>query len=362
MGRSPTVNHNMPKGMRPRRQKSGKVYYYLEVYKEKRTEIPLGDDYLEALKKYAEYKGARPEDMVIVTFKDAMDAYFKSRYFLKLATRTQTDYLACQTKLLEFFNDPPASLESINASNIESFMEWRGANSQRRANYEYSVFSIIWNYARRKGMTNKANPCEGVPKFVLEPRDVYVEDDIYLAIYEMACEPVRDAMDLAYLTGQRPADVFKMDETVIKDETILVKQNKSRKKIRLRIEGDLKVVIDRILARKKKNAVYSLALVCNEKGARITQDAVAKRFRKIRTRVITKYPQMASELGKFQFRDLRAKSATDIYEEIDAQSAQHLLGHSDVKTTDIYIRSINGKEVSPNIANDKIRRAIISRA
>lgn len=362
MARIPTVNLNLPKGMRPRKQKSGKTYYYLDKGGKPRKEIPLGDDYFEAIKKYADLMATNTENLVVVTLKDAIDAYFRSRFYKKLAARTKRDYKECEPKILEFFNDPPVALESLEASHIEEFMEWRGQVSERRANYEYSVISIVWNHARRKGMTNRANPCTGVPKFVLEPRDVYVDDDTYLAIYESSCDPVRDAMDLAYLTGQRPADVFKMNETDIKDGYLTLKQNKGKKKLRLKVESDLKIVIDRILARKKRNAVYSLALVCNEKGARISQDAVAKRFRKIREKVIINHPKLGELLRNFQFRDLRAKSATDIFDVTGTEDdSQKLLGHSDKKTTAIYIRSIIGQEANPTTTSNKVRSAIVSR-
>lgn len=362
MARIPTVNLNLPKGMRKRKQRSGKTYYYLETGTDKRKEISLGDDYYEAIKKYADAKQTNTESVAVLTLKDALTAYFKSRKYLDLAERTRDDYKACEPKILEFFNDPPAVLETIEASHIQEFMEWRGAESKRRANYEHSVISIAWNYARRKGLTNKPNPCEGVPKFELKARDVYVDDDVYLAVYEMSCDPVRDAMDIAYLSGQRPADVFKMDETAIKDGFLKIVQNKTKAKLRLRVEADLKIVIDRILERKRKNPVYSLALICDEKGKRITQDAIAQRFRKIRKKVITKYPKMAPVLRNFQFRDLRAKSATDIFEKEDIKRAQTLLGHTDPETTEIYVRSVSGQQVSPTLASTKIRSAIISRA
>lgn len=42
------------------------------------------------------------------------------------------------------------------------------------------------------------------------PRDFYANDAVWSAVYAKAVDDVRDAMDLAYLTGQRPADVLVM--------------------------------------------------------------------------------------------------------------------------------------------------------
>ena len=52
MGRKPTKNHNMPKGMRPRAKAGGVIWYYLDMGKQadgKRREEPLGSDYLIAV-------------------------------------------------------------------------------------------------------------------------------------------------------------------------------------------------------------------------------------------------------------------------------------------------------------------------
>lgn len=47
-------------------------------------------------------------------------------------------------------------------------------------------------------------------------RDIYVEDDVLARAYQHADQPLRDALDLFYLTGQRVADTLKMDERDIK--------------------------------------------------------------------------------------------------------------------------------------------------
>ena len=37
-------------------------------------------------------------------------------------------------------------------------------------------------------------------------RDFYADDKVWTAVYAKACPELQDAMDLAYITGQRPAD------------------------------------------------------------------------------------------------------------------------------------------------------------
>ena len=53
------------------------------------------------------------------------------------------------------------------------------------------------------------------------------------AVWDAADWPTRDAMDLAYLTGQRPADVLKMRLPDIRDGFLWLTQGKTRKKLRM---------------------------------------------------------------------------------------------------------------------------------
>lgn len=61
-------------------------------------------------------------------------------------------------------------------------------------------------------------------------------------------------MDLAYLTGQRPADVLVMRKDDIKDKALGVKQKKTHKKLQIMLEVDglasgMGVLIEKILKR-----------------------------------------------------------------------------------------------------------------
>jgi len=78
MGRVPTKNLNLPKGMRARPQKSGKIYYYLDLGGKPRKEIPLGDDYAIAIKKWAELSENILPASAQVTFRMVWERYAKN--------------------------------------------------------------------------------------------------------------------------------------------------------------------------------------------------------------------------------------------------------------------------------------------
>ncbi|WP_233217283.1 site-specific integrase [Trinickia dabaoshanensis] len=70
--------------------------------------------------------------------------------------------------------------------------------------------SHIDNKAREWGYTSASNPCAGVKGFRESGRNIYLTDEGFGAVYAVAHSTLQDAMDVAYLTGQCPADVLKV--------------------------------------------------------------------------------------------------------------------------------------------------------
>ncbi len=60
------------------------------------------------------------------------------------------------------------------------------------------------------GLTEWGNPCQGIRKNKEAPRDYYANASVWDAVYAVAEQELKEAMDLGYLTGQRPADVLIM--------------------------------------------------------------------------------------------------------------------------------------------------------
>ena len=160
-------------------------------------------------------------------------------------------------------------------------MDWR-KDAPVRANREKALFSHIFNRAREWGYTAAPNPCAGVKGFTEHGRDAYIEDMTYKTVWDAADWPTRDAMDLAYLTGQRPADVLKMRFPDIRDGYLWLTQGKTRKKLRMAIAGELAALIARIQSRAHK--VTSLALIRNETGQPLSNSALDNRFEEARKR------------------------------------------------------------------------------
>lgn len=346
MGRKPTKHTNLPPHMRAR-ERRGTIWYYYDCGGKPRKEIPLGKEYIDAVRKWAELEGDQSANLSrAITFKDVADRYSKEVMPTK-AARTMKDNLLELGFLLQFFNVPPVPLNDIKPEHIRLYMDWRGKTAKVRANREKALFSHIWNMARAWGITSLPNPCSGIKGFSEKGRSIYIEDDVLESVRQVADQPLRDALDLAYLTGQRPTDVLSMSQADIRDGVLLVEQNKTGKKIRIEIIGELDTLIKRILRQKEAHKVYSLTLICSETGRPISANTLRSRFDKARERAATKTPKLADAIRAFQFRDLRAKAGTDKAKSGSIFEAQMQLGHTTIAMTEHYVRDRIGETVKP---------------
>lgn len=340
MGRKPTRNKHLPAGMRARHR--GKViYFYLDTGARPRKEIALGKDYVLAVQKWAELTISATPGTAQITFRYVAERYQRD-VMPKKALATRKDNLRELEQLYRFFDNPPAPLDTLEPINIRQYLDCR-RSAKVRANREKALFSHIWNYARETGLTNKPNPCAGIKGYKETGRNIYIDDAILQAVWEAAELPLRDALDLAYLTGQRPADVLGLSRADIRDGALHIEQNKTGKKLRIIVEGALDVVIKRISSRK----VMSLMLVNNEQGYPMTKAMLRGAFDRARLAAIEKNPKFAVQIKAFQFRDLRAKAGTDKEGTSGMSAAQDQLGHTTPTMTAHYVRNRLGKLVKP---------------
>jgi len=308
-------NHHLPQRMTARIMASGKILYYYRLRDGK--SIPLGDDLNAAKIKWAELESGAVNKKT--TMADIFARYEKEVLPQK-GSKTQKDQ-GNQLKLLvaAFGHAEP---NQIQPKHIRQYLDRRTAKIA--ANREVALFSHVFNCAREWGYTDKINPVEGVRKNKERPRDVYVEDEDFHLVLKHCTPEMADLLELAYLTGQRPGDIRKWRKSQIKDGVLQLRQDKTQKRMGLRIVGELADIINRAINRPR--SACSLFIVATEKGEPLTQPMMRDRFNDARDAA-------SAEVGykvKWQVRDIRAKAATDSQSLLDAQS---LLGHESPTTT-----------------------------
>lgn len=201
MGRKRQSNYDDP----PRFHRKGRTWYHVGTTLPRKW-TKLSSDRAEALRMWAQIEG-RKEDDSTKLFSVIVKRYVREVYPTK-AVRTRADNEKELVHLLRVFGHMP--IEAILPMHIREYMDIRGQVAKVRANREKALFSHIFNKAREWGYTASQNPCQGVKGFKETGRSRYITDAEFEKVKAHAHFTVIDAMDLALLTGQRPADVIKI--------------------------------------------------------------------------------------------------------------------------------------------------------
>ncbi|MGX1127292.1 phage integrase [Pseudomonas sp. HLS-6 TE3448] len=348
-----TANRDLPPRMirRTRKRKNGNIWvaYYYDGRDEdgRRREIPLGNDL-----DIAKVEWAKLDRKAVPKITRLMGQLF-DRYERDVIPgkkpRTQKDNLAELRQLRKAFDDAP--MELITPQVLAQYRDRR--TGKVRANREIALLSHIFNMAREWGITDRPNPATGIRKNKETPRDFYAGPAIWDAVYEHATSELRDAMDLGYLTGQRPADVLATRATDVVDGFLQFAQGKTTKKLRIRLESEtetsqLGILVERLLSQRKARGVRNPYLIVTEDGRNVTPAMLRLRFDDARSKAAAKAMEdldsvLADSIRQFQFRDIRPKAASEIE---DLAHASRLLGHTDKRITQTVYRRV-GEIVKP---------------
>lgn len=369
MNRPRTTGKHLPPRMLERRRtlKSGKVwigyYYYAGKEGGKAKEIALGTDLVEAKRKWAELEG-KPVAADTTKLETAFSKYRRD-IVPKKAPKTQELNLAELETLQAYFAG--ASFKDVKTKHLAKYRDERKTKKRFRkdgtvrdpggkpapvaANRELALFSDVWNYAREWGYTDLPNPCRGLRRNEENPRDFYADDEVWNAVRAEGVIELQHAMDLAYLTGQRPSDVLRFGPRDVADDALCLRQGKTAKMLRIMLTDpdsgqrtELGLLIDRLRSQK----VVSTRFIVNEHHKPFAIGALRDRFNDARTAAIERARKagdtiLAERIALFQFRDARAKAASEIE---DIRQAQELLAHSSEQITrTVYTRV--GKRVMP---------------
>ncbi|WP_288521438.1 site-specific integrase [uncultured Pseudomonas sp.] len=336
-----TENRDLPPGMyrRKRKKANGKVWEALYYRDKSGKDIFLGNDLVKAKLMWAELEAkAIPKELT--TMKGIFD-----EYLLKIipgkAARTQKDNIYELKQLRIVFDSAP--IDAITPAMIAQYRDSRSAKT--RANREIALLSHVFNTAREWGLTTRDNPCLGVRKNKEKPRDFYANELVWKAVYAEAPSELKDAMDLAYLTGQRPSDVLSMRKDDMQGGYLLVSQGKTGKRLRIvtevdQVKNSLGLLLDRIMRSTSRH--LSPFFILNDHGKRMSWGMLRNRWAEAReaARVkaeLEKKPDLANRIAQFQFRDIRPKAASEIN---DLGDASVLLGHSKEGITERVYRRV----------------------
>jgi integrase len=301
LGRKRTVHFDLP----PRLQRKGESYYY--VCNAPRRWIPLGTNLERAKRKWAELECA----VAPLSVSELLDRYIEGQ---TLAYSTRKQYRSFAKAISKDLTVPAMDLRAVHVA------LWRDAHRKHPGftNGCLRLLGAAWNKGREWGV---AEAVVSVALLKEKPRDRYLTDDEFRAIREKAPVWLQIAMDLAYLTAARPVDVrsLKWDKV---GERLGVRQIKTG----TRQEFVLSPELQEVLARAKARPILGLYVIALDNGRPVGRDRMGDAWIAARE---------AAGVDA-QFRDIRAKAATDA--ESGGQDFQALLGHSTRKMSERYLK------------------------
>jgi hypothetical protein len=332
-----------------RRRKNGevKVYYFYDRRPDGKPDVPLGTDYQEALKRWAEVHNRLPR--IAGTLEEAFSQWEEKALPVYSNAETRRGYAKHLRRLRPAFGE--ALWHEVELKELKGYLEKRGGKTQ--ANREVSLLSIIWNWARTEGLTDLPFPAAGMQRSRWKNREkarkFRVTDDLFALVYAEADQVLRDCMDLASATGMRLTDC----RTVLlpRGDTLTLEASKTGKAADFDLS--LSAVLPELIARRRAlKASHLMLLSTSTRIPRpISQRMLRDRWDEARATAAGKLDNLAAaadgderehlvalaaQVRAMWLRDMR-KRAADLA--ADDEAAAELLQHSDVRVTRKHYRS-----------------------
>lgn len=268
------------------------------------------------------------------TLQGLSNSFQESVDFTELAPRTQSDYKDCSKQICDLKTQSgarfgSAKLTRIRTATIREYRDARAKKAPTRAAHEIRYLKRLFNWAmEHEYMT--MNPAAPIKlKGLTKPRDHYVEDTDYKGLINLAPLTIALAAHIGLLTGRRRTDILNLKLSDLTKEGIQFEENKTGKYTLVIWSKELKATIE--LAKKESKNKNSLFLFPGIHGSRYSDNA----FKSAWTRVSQEMVKQG--LNRFQFKDLRAKHATDL-EEMGGDATENLVHGNRGTTTRHYIR------------------------
>jgi hypothetical protein len=299
------------------------------------------DDYPGMLKALAELLGTAASTQTM----ELLWAKYQIEVLPTLAKKTQQNRRNDMKRpLVVFGKTSPQAIAPHHA-----WTYWREAGETEQARHEIRAMSALLTYARQCGARTTDNPWfklgfKGSPE-----RDVYVTDEMFFAVRDIAPTMLGYAMDLAWCAGLDGGTIRSLERRHVTETGLLFQRVKTRHQKPGKLQQvDGPDLVEILRAALKERPQIRRFVICTDEGKQYS----ANGFQTAWQRLVRK----AIKLGRLQkdqryhFHDLRAKAASE--SESD-EAARDLLGHGDVKVTRKHYRKLPQRGVAVSIRRGK---------
>ena len=272
-----------------------------------------------------------------LTFKDVTDKYFESVSY-------QTPRWINEKKnLIKRWFKPwnPTPIGKITTGMVEEHLNKRKDVTAITINMDLVVLKSIFNFARKRGWINK-NPCDIIRKRPENQAQRYVPPlEDFKKVPAQAKKIDKALLLVLFLTGARIGEILNLKWTDIADDYLLLRSRKHK-------YGDLKE--RRIpLSPALKEALASIP----KRSEYVFTNGRTKTRYTYRPSLL-KNLCVKAEVKPYGWHSIRGLSATCLSATgTPIRDISEMLGHSNISTTEIYLRSIGLEK-----AADKLSEAI----
>lgn len=312
MGRPRKHNRHLPRRVQLRRG----AYYYVV-----RGEwMPLGRDYGEALRLWAEYEGRAVTKGRTVA--DAVAYYIDART-PELAAKTLEGYRISQRQIGAMWGDK--RLTELKPEDVTRYL--RTADSKVSANRNKALLLAAYNWVNGEGWIEPVgyNPAR-VRRNKEAPRKRYVTDAELAALVAAADPKLALLIELAYITGMRKGDLLRIRLADLREDGLHIEQGKTGKRqVFAWTDGLIRITE---AAKGLRRTVGSLWLfpAARNAGKPMTENALRTAWERVRE---------SAGLPDVCWHDFRRKAGSDAPE----GEATALLGHADSRVTARHYRA-----------------------
>lgn len=313
-------------------EKKGKTwtaYYHAVRVGKKLVWTPLGPDRNAALRKWAEleHRDVPVEAKTVLSVTaQYMEWAEKEVAAHRLSPRTFADRDDYLRQILPVFGKHP--IESIRPEHIQKYLDKRTAKIVGKK--EMRFFSVLWNWARVRGITALANPVSGVKMPTEVGRTIVVRDVDYWLVYECGDQLVRDVLLLAARLGTRPQEVFGLlwSKVTFSGDTVAVDIWQRKVGQWRTVLGD-RDLADQLRAMHDSYQGQPTYVLSDPKGGpRKLTGSFRYSFDKARKKAAEEAKARGIEYIDFQLRDVRPMAGIKQLIESGMDAARQLLGHS----------------------------------
>lgn len=267
-------------------------------------------------------------------------AYLKSPEYNSKKPRTRSDYRKHLNLFRDEFGDWRTALFE-DPRIAQDLAEWRdGFNSQRQGHMQIQVISMLFGWARSRGMT-KANPTEAIKKVYSADRsgEIWLPDQVD-AVVSKSPEPLQWAIKLAVETGMRQGDLLTLPWSAISDMAIQTNTAKRNKRVLIPITDRIRDVLAEIPKRSPIVLTSSTGRPWDDSGLRSSFHRAKKR----------------AKISGLTWHDFRGTAVTRLYNSgLTLRDLSRIFGWSETQIEAILTRYVSADEVAKNML-DRINR------